>query len=78
MILSPQVIVALINLGAQAALDTAVIIMQNLGKQATVDDAINALKTSANKTAADYLAEANAAMLANQPPTTPVTPPATP
>lgn len=74
--MNTQLLIAIINLVSEVGLSVAVTILQGLGKAATLDDAIAALQASLQKTAADYLKEAQDAVAAQQPPVTPPTPPA--
>lgn len=77
--MNTQLLIAIINLVSEVGLSVAVTILQGLGKAATLDDAIAALQASLQKTAADYLKEAQDAVAAQQPPVTPpVTSPVTP
>lgn len=56
--MSPELMIALMNLVAKVGFDSALFFFKNLQAAKTIDDAIVALETSAKKTWDDYKKEA--------------------
>ncbi len=70
--MTPEVIASWLQFAVKFGIDAALAIAPMFKGGATIDDAINALQSAKTKTAADYIAEAKAAL------PTPVPPPPTP
>lgn len=76
--MSPDLLVAIINLIARVGIDAAIYIMDGLKSANTIDEAIAALNTSRQKTWDDYKREAANPPAVVVPPTVVVVPPEPP